>query len=282
MTDCKPKMPSATGFVLATDLDGTFIPLADDRDSQQALRHLHHALGAASVGLVFVTGRHLASVQQAMERASLPQPQWIIGDVGTAIYAREKDEFVPLKAYEACLRERTRDISSHNLRPYFADIPGLRPQDEAKQGPFKLSYDVDADRCETLASALASCIRKEDLPYHPVVSVDPFTGDGLIDLLPLGVTKAFALQWLVDELGIDSEKVVFAGDSGNDYAALVSGFKAILVGNAADDLRQSVRSAHREAGWEGRLYLATGQSTCGVLEGLRHYGLLDESDPRLT
>jgi HAD superfamily hydrolase (TIGR01484 family) len=62
--------------------------------------------------------------------------------------------------------------------------------------------------------------------------VDPFEGQGLLDFLPRDVSKAYALKWWSDYHGVSHSDVVFAGDSGNDLAALTAGFCAILVANA--------------------------------------------------
>lgn len=273
MADCKPKKPKNRPSLLASDLDGTLIPLNGNEASKDALLQLDALLQAGSIPLAFVTGRHFDSIRRAMADYSLPRPDWIISDVGTTVYRREGDDFHESDAYKARLSAVTGGVSGSKLMPYFESIPGLRLQEDPKQGAFKLSYYVDANEAEALGSTLASRLRSEDLPYHTVVSIDPFNGDGLIDLLPLGVSKAFALEWLGEALGLQKESIVFAGDSGNDYAALVAGFCAILVGNASADVRERVRGAHREAGLEGCLYCASGQSTCGVLEGARHYGL---------
>ncbi|MCC5834496.1 MAG: HAD-IIB family hydrolase [Opitutales bacterium] len=274
MPDCKPKKPLNRPCLLASDLDGTLIPLKGNDSAKKALQQLDALLEAGSIPLVYVTGRHFDSVCQVMKAESLPRPEWIISDVGSSAYEWSGSGYRLSEAYRDCLGAMTGNVPASKLVPYFESIPGLRLQEDAKQGAFKLSYYTDAEESETLGSVIASRLRTEDLPYHCVVSVDPFNGDGLIDLLPLGVSKAFALEWLARKLGLNKEAVVFAGDSGNDYAALVAGFRAVLVGNASADVREKVSAAHREAGLENCLYCANGQSTSGVLEGARHYGLL--------
>ena len=74
------------------------------------------------------------------------------------------------------------------------------------------------------------------------------------------------------------EGIVFAGDSGNDYAALTAGFRAILVGNAHQELAERVAEHHRRGGHSDRLYLAREHATAGVLEGCRRFGLVQPDD----
>ena len=71
------------------------------------------------------------------------------------------------------------------------------------------------------------------------------------------------------------ESIVFAGDSGNDLAALTAGYRAILVGNADRSLAHQALQAHQQSNWSDRLYLAREKATSGVLEGCRWFGLVE-------
>jgi hydroxymethylpyrimidine pyrophosphatase-like HAD family hydrolase len=144
-------------------------------------------------------------------------------------------------------------------------------QEEEKQGRYKLSNYCEANRLDRVVQRIGLEIMQHDAPYHIIASVDPFMGEGLIDLLPRGVTKVYALDWWVSHQGHAQEAVIFAGDSGNDLAALSAGYRGIVVGNAPDHLWQKARRAHAAAGWTGRLFQAKSPATSGVLEGLRHF-----------
>jgi alpha-amylase len=74
---------------------------------------------------------------------------------------------------------------------------------------------------------------------------------------------------------MNPEVIVFAGDSGNDFAALTTGYRAILVGNSERSMAERACQAHRESTWKDRLYLARGKATSDVLEGGRWFGLLE-------
>ncbi|MEJ2289285.1 MAG: HAD family hydrolase, partial [Deinococcales bacterium] len=60
--------------------------------------------------------------------------------------------------------------------------------------------------------------------------------------------------------------IVVAGDSGNDTEMLTTRHPGIVVGNHAPEME----------GLKGRrgIYFADAELASGVLEGLRHYGLL--------
>jgi hydroxymethylpyrimidine pyrophosphatase-like HAD family hydrolase len=107
-----------------------------------------------------------------------------------------------------------------------------------------------------------------------VVSRDGVTGEGLLDVLPAGGAKERATAYLAGLLGLPLERVVFAGDSGNDLGALLSGTRSVLVGNAADHVRSGLRAPARARGVEDRVYLATAEVAEGVVEGLVHWGVV--------
>ncbi len=265
--------------VLATDLDGTLIPRVEDRESRQALRVLSDELLRGEIKLIFVTGRHLESVESAIRDHRLPEPDWIICDVGTTIcecsYGLLGDLcLTPLVAYERHLSTLAAGFSTSTLQELFLDVGGLQLQEEEHQGRYKLSYYADAQQLEAVVQLMQQKLAEESAPYAIVHSVDPFDGRGLIDLLPRNVSKAHALQWWSDHVDCDRDAICYAGDSGNDLAALVAGYRTIVVANADRSIAQQVSRAHQAAGWQDRLCLADKPSTSGVLEGCRWFGIL--------
>lgn len=261
--------------VLATDLDGTLIPLEDEPENERDLSRLAEYLSRHEITLTFVSGRHLASVRDAIQRFSLPDPDWVICDVGSSIYQRtDKNDFHPEDAYSHHLEQIVGNCRPGQLRERLADWHELRLQEEEKQGRFKLSYYCDAERVGDCERALLDYVDQHDLPYGVIASTDPFEGVGLIDLLPKDVSKAYALQWWTDHLGFAGNETVFAGDSGNDLAAMTAGYRTIVVGNASRRLVEHVRAHFDENDQADRLFLAQRKATSGVLEGCRHFGLI--------
>lgn len=268
---------------LVTDLDGTLIPLPDNPQHRLDLDVLVSELQNKNATLVFSTGRHFASVERAIAEFRLPQPEWMICDVGTSIRHRTAaGQFELVTEYEAYLDAIIQGMSVGRLRTILASIEGLRPQEDEKQGAFKLSYYAIAAQLAERVGEIQERLEESKAPFSIVHSIDPFNGDGLIDLLPSGISKAHALSWWRNHVGLDAEDVVFAGDSGNDLAALVSGCRAILVNNAHRDLARQVYEQHRDQGWTNRLHLARASATSGVLEGARWFGLaaqLPDAEP---
>jgi len=59
----------------------------------------------------------------------------------------------------------------------------------------------------------------------------------IVDLLPPGVSKGWALERLAARLGIDRKETMAIGDNWNDVNMLEWAGQAVLMGNAARDLR---------------------------------------------
>ncbi len=270
-----PRRPE-TGLesrVLASDLDGTLIPLPGRPSHEVSLRRIETELHRHQRTLVFATGRRFESVMDAIERHRLPPADWIVSDVGTSIHRGARDDHELMDDYERHMRELTLGMERRQLERRIRAWRDLVPQAAEHQRPFKSSYCLEPHLVEPLTAEINATLEAESIPWRALGLVDPFDGSGLMDLLPARVSKAYALHWLTGHAGYHWEEVVYAGDSGNDLAALVSGFRAVVMRNAPPGLAGQVR-AHLDAhGLSDRLYHSRGEATDGVLEGCRHFGL---------
>ncbi len=258
--------------VLASDLDGTLIPLAGNEQNKSDLQTLNDALSQAGMALVFVTGRHLESILDVAEENGLPTPDWIICDVGSGIFQRHEDtHYRRTDAYATHLRSILGEHTVQAMHEELVVVEQLSKQEEEKQTEFKLSYYCATQSLEECTAAIEAILASGDFPFSVISSIDPFEDRGLIDLLPLRVSKAYALQWWCRQAGYEHDQIIYAGDSGNDSAALAAGYRAIVVGNAASSVLAAARAAHRAGNWDDRLYAAQAPATSGVLEGLRYF-----------
>jgi hypothetical protein len=71
------------------------------------------------------------------------------------------------------------------------------------------------------------CVRTE----YPVRDLS------ILDLMPPGVTKGWALERLARRLGVDRKEVMAIGDNWNDLDMLEWAAQGIVMGNAAQELR---------------------------------------------
>lgn len=260
---------------LATDLDGTLIPLPNSDRNQQDLTTLQEIVHANGLTFLYVTGRSPHLVQQVMVECQLPLPQWIICDVGTTILKVLPDgQFQSDQNYADWLAGLTKSCNTKQLQQHI-QFPDLTLQEPEKQGPFKLSFYTPSDALQHMSQQVKQTIAAHHLPWSLIASHCIETGRGLIDLLPKETSKASALEWWADRYEFHHDQIAFAGDSGNDLAALTAGFRAIVVQNAHPNIADEVRKAHLERGLTQHLFRCTQPATSGVLEGLHHFLAMD-------
>ena len=263
--------------ILATDLDGTLIPLDGVEENKLDLQNLKNLLVEREIGIIFVTGRHIESVQEAIAEHDLPIPQYIIADVGSSIYKLEMEAggggltCKPLPEYSALLDTKLSVQQYEQIRTIAEGFNGVRLQEPEKLGRHKLSFYADAGKLKEVSDELATALKQREIPFSMIVSVDPFNGDGLIDILPRGITKSFALDWFLNHIQCGWTEAIFSGDSGNDYAAMVGGFNTIVVGNAGSGLKSKVVDHFNRVEGPNGLYCAEGKATSGVLEGVQNF-----------
>ncbi len=248
---------------------------------RQALRQLHEAIDSEWIDLIFVTGRFVASILEAIDEFELPSPDWIIGDVGSSIYRANNQSpghYDQVGLYRQHLDSICPSAELAAVHRRFAtDLP-IERQEEVNQGPHKLSYYCDATALDTIVEQMEAMIERDQHPLSMVHSVDPDVGRGMIDVMPRGVNKAYALQWWSDHVDHDPTRMVYAGDSGNDLAALTSGVRGIVVGNASHDLRRKLDRHGKHLIDQGLIYFSQNGYTTGVVEGARHHRLLPAAD----
>ncbi len=266
-------------ILLASDLDRTVVPNGDQPESPLARPFLRALAARSEVTLVYVSGRSKALQQAAIDHWLLPSPQLAIGDVGTTIYEvgsrgwRIVDDWH--REIAGSWSGRDRDAVARAL----GGLDDLEPQPDDQQARFKASYFVGTtSRPAGLLEEVRERLDREGLDSNLIWSVDEAKGIGLLDVLPAAASKEHAVRFVMELLGTDAERTVFAGDSGNDLDALTSGLQAVLVANARDEVRREAEELAEARGTRGRLYLATGgflgmngNYAAGVLEGADHF-----------
>jgi len=265
---------SITRYLLASDLDGTLIPLERDAQRLREVEELVRALAASQdLRLAYVTGRHLSLAQAGIEEIGLPSPDWFVCDVGTSVYRRANGGYEPDQEYRQAMRAALGGLGGNDVRAAIGAMDGLELQEEEKQGEFKVSY-YTTGRPEPFVPAVQSRLDAAQAKVNLVASHDPVTDRGLLDVLPAEIAKDYAVRYLHDCSGVDEEHLVYAGDSGNDRAAMLTGFRVIVVGNADEELKKDLGIESVARGIAERIYFAEHPYARGVLEGLRHFGAL--------
>lgn len=260
-------------FLFAADLDGTLLPNTGkpaDSGCLERTRELLGRLGSAGHPVCFVTGRHLSLAREGVGRFGLPLPDWWVCNVGTEVYDRDG---IPERAWLGLLGP---ELNQPTLGRALEGIEGLTPQEPDKQGAHKCSWYSREPASEGLQKEILARAARVHEGLQLITSVEESTGRGLLDVIPAAAGKARAVAYLARHHGIPLDRAFFAGDSGNDLDALVSGLCGTLVGNTPPEVRELARRL--EFGRDDtRLYIAGACYGDGVIEGLRHYGLWQPS-----
>jgi HAD superfamily hydrolase (TIGR01484 family) len=231
------------------------------------------------VTLAYVTGRDRKLVSEAITRYCLPQPDYVIGDVGTTIYEVLSEGWRPWVEWLQEIAPDWAGMGHSDIRKLLLDVTELRPQEPEKQNLHKSSYYVPlhADT-GVLSQQIRRRLEASGIRVSLVWSIDEPRRTGLLDVLPASAGKKHAVSFLMRHKGFSLANTVFAGDSGNDLPVLVSEIPAVLVANASAEVCRAAMDQAAECGHADALYIAkggfmdmNGNYTAGVLEGVVHY-----------
>ena len=266
-------------LLLCTDMDRTIIPNGCQLEHPQAREYFRQLSGLAEVKLVYVTGRHLQLVEQAIADYHLPEPDYVITDVGTKIYRREQTEWAEIGAWQKQFAGDWKGRRHDQLQQALSRFPELTLQERSKQNDFKLSYylPLTADRDKILQQADRQ-LTQLGVAASLIWSIDEPEQVGLLDVLPRNATKLHGIEFLQQHLGYKPPEVIFAGDSGNDLPVLGSSIRSILVANAELEIKQQALQLAEQNGHAETLFLARqdnfplgGNYCAGVLQGVAYF-----------
>lgn len=236
-------------MLLATDLDGTF--LAGDPEDRLSL---YQTIAAhPEIKLAYVTGRSLEAVLPLLADPTLPQPDYIIADVGATLV--HGDSLQPIQQLQSVVDARWPGESqvASAIEPF-----GLERQDvpQARRCSYFCVPEQAANpELRQIADELGC-----DLLY---------SAELYLDFLPKGVNKGSSLQALADWLELSHDQVLAAGDTLNDLSMLSASFHGVCVGQSETALLEATSN-------HSRTLHASRPGCGGILEAFAHFGFLGE------
>lgn len=262
--------------LLASDMDGTVIPYVTNKHRLAEIHSFKIIMeDAAELSLAYVTGRHLELGLAGVKKWGLPEPDIFVCDVGTTIYFKDDAGWHVDSDYREGLKKAWQGMTGQGIADILDEVDEITAQEDEKQMEFKQSYYASLDfSYMSIIERIKSRLAEQSIEANVIYSVDPKKNVGLVDVLPRNAAKDFALNYLYKKLDLDHERVVYAGDSGNDLLAFVSGFNSIIVNNATDAVKAETRRYAKKKGVEDKLFFASGNFVLGVIEGCRHFGLI--------
>jgi Cof subfamily protein (haloacid dehalogenase superfamily) len=243
-----------TPEMIASDVDGTL--LDDDEKITARTREAVHAAVSSGAQFVLATGRPPRWVGPVVDALGFA-PMAVCAN-GAVIYDPSTDRIVSARTLstdtlgelaEIATRvipdaglavERVGESAHDAATPQFVSSPGyehawLNPdntevsiEDLLSAPAVKLLIRKAGARSSDMAAALAKHVGLEgDITYS--------TNNGLVEIVPLGISKATGVEELARPLGIVAENVVAFGDMPNDVPMLDWAGLGVAMGNAHPD-----------------------------------------------
>jgi len=236
-------------LVLATDLDGTFLGGSPEQ-RQEFYDYLEE--NRDRLQLIFVTGRSLELILRLYEQKDIkiPQPDYIIGDVGTTIY--DGKTLTPVAEVQNWVAEIWGDASEF-AQQLLVDEPGLTLQPIFAE--YRVSYYYKPDKNPD------QIVKKiEEAGFQCITSADKY-----LDILPKGVAKGSTLLKLIEFLNLHPQAVITSGDSLNDLPLFETGLNSIAVGNSELKLVEKIKTLKN-------VYYSELPGVAGIWDGIKYYG----------
>ena len=245
--------------LFASDLDGT---LWGNPESVSRFKQAWEALeGDEPPLLTYNTGRSVQDVLSLCQNRRLPMPDYIIGGVGTELYDCRQQHFVP--EFAAQFGE---GWNLPKIEAIMSAEPGVERQPPEFLHPYKSSWYLhraDRKKIDELRRDFATAGLDVIVVYSSLRD---------LDVLPRHAEKGNALAWLCRRLEIPLRHVLVAGDTGNDAGMfLLPEVQGIVVENAQPELFEAVVKLP--------VYVSRQVMADGVLEGLKHFGLIPAVPP---
>ena len=237
--------------LIVTDLDNTLT--GDDEALSKfcdLLRENEH------IGFGIATGRHLDSALELIEQLNLPRPDVLDTDSGTQLHYGER-----LEADVSWRNQIDFAWQPDRVIEALETMPGLEQQVQSKQSEFKISYLLVGDKKPTIGQ-IRKQLRNAGVRVKVVLSLGAY-----LDVLPVRGGSDLSMRHLIWKWGFSPEKVLVAGDSGNDAGMLLGRTLGVVVANHGKELNRLKKRP--------RIYFSDQSHAAGIIDGIEYYNFLD-------
>ncbi|MDY6821002.1 MAG: HAD-IIB family hydrolase [Deferribacterota bacterium] len=242
----------AVDRLIISDIDNT---LLGDKESLVKLLDLINDKNYIGFGVA--SGRTIKSIINVLKKWKVMNPDIIISSVGTEIYYGKKlirdrqwDKHISYRWYPTKIKE------------IMSTIKGIRMQPQSTQRTHKISYYMNPKIAPTKEELYK--ILRENGVYANVI----YSHEKYIDILPIRASKGYAIRYISIKWDIPLDKILVAGDSGNDAEMLVGNTLAVVVGNYSPEIEHLKN--------EPQIYFAKEKYAAGIIEGIYYYNFLEK------
>ena len=254
----------------AIDMDGTLLPTLStgvSRRNAQALR----AAQAAGVTVAIATGRRAAYTAPLLESLGLRADTPLVTSNGAVVRTLDGGLVDRCHLESRVGRGLCGLLRSYGSMVFTFDRPGRGELvvEDLEQAHGRIAMWVEANRnAIEIVKPLEDALVDGDDPIQGMVAGSvmrmraaeealqasewgaqcectrteyPARDLSIVDLLPRGVSKAWALKRLAARLGIDRKEVMAIGDNWNDLGMLEWAGQGVVMANAAAELRATAK-----------------------------------------
>ncbi len=238
--------------LIASDIDHTL--LGDDNALEEFIKILE--MTDSKVGFAVATGRTVESAFSVLKENNVPYPDIIISSVGAEIYYNYHGKLIYSTGWDAHIKHQW---NREKIRGVLSSFSFLQYQEEATQRKYKISY-YTSDVPENIEKVKSTLI-KNKIKANVIFSHGQY-----LDILPYRASKGKAIRYLAYRWNILYEKILVAGDSGNDSEMLKGDLLGVVVANYSPELE--------ELKGQSRIYFAKRKYAGGIIDGIEHYHFL--------
>ncbi len=236
--------------LLVTDVDDTLT--GDDEALATLLKQLETT--DAKVGFGIATGRNLKEALALMEELDVRVPDVLITAAGTELHYGKR--LLPDRSWERQIRYRwNRDEVSNEV----SAIQGLK-RVASSETKYRLRYRLDPDRAPSLRE-IRRRLRQRGLRVTTILDHEVY-----LDVIPVRASPGLAIRFFCFKWNLEPQRLLVAGDSGNDWDMLSGDTLGVVVSNHTPEL-------DRLRG-RPRVYFSKSPHARGILEGIAWYDFL--------
>ncbi|MFZ7138212.1 MAG: HAD-IIB family hydrolase [archaeon] len=233
-------------YLLVCDLDDTLT------GNKKAIEKFNEVISNSNVHLVYSSGRFMKSMMSLIASSGLIEPDIIVANLGTEIYYGP--DWIKDKKWEKSLKRQWQKEKIISILDHF----DLKPQHFEKE--LVVSYYTEDKKIVTEL--------KQKIKQYKVKVVH--TKNQFLDIIPKKAGKGNAAKYLGTKMSLP---IICCGDSENDEDMLIKSDYGVLVKNSSDDLKKKLEKIPH-------IHLANYCYANGVLEGLRHKGIIPPKDKK--
>jgi sucrose-phosphate synthase len=238
--------------LLVTDVDDTLT--GDDEALTTLLERLETT--DANVGFGIATGRTLDESLALMNELGVRVPDVLITAAGSELHYGT--HLLPDRSWERQIRYRwDRD----EVERVVGAIPGLERVAQAET-KYRLRYRLDPRRAPNLRE-IRRRVRQKGLRVTTILDHEIY-----LDVVPVRASPGLAIRFFCFKWNLEPQRLLVAGDSGNDWDMLSGDTLGVVVSNHTPELER-LRG-------RPRVHFAESPHARGILEGIDWYDFLGD------